>query len=119
EFHKVLSSQDNNIDAINGLYDLAYWNNNYEDAVTAAEMGIKFYPDSGKYYIQKAKALNARDTDEAIAYLGSIKHKIKNSSAIKSYLKELNLLKEEKDYNKNNPSSDSLFIAARKEAYIN
>jgi len=120
EFQKVFAIEPGNLDAINGSYDLAYWNNNYPEAVAMAETGIKYYPDSAKFYLQKAKALNAMNKpDEAITLMQSASSKFKTTPEIKSYLDDLILQKEQRIYNQNNPDSDSLFTAAKYEAYTN
>ncbi|KHJ37499.1 putative PEP-CTERM system TPR-repeat lipoprotein [Pedobacter glucosidilyticus] len=119
-FDIVLKQEANNLDAINGLYDLSYWNNNYVQAVKAADLGIQFYSDSSSFYIKKLKALLLNDDISESRKLNNlIREKFKAESAVVQNA-ELAYLERKKIWD--NPvslSSDSLMILAKKEAYGN
>lgn len=120
EFEKVLNMEPKNADALNAYYDLNYWNNNYTEALKSAQTGINFYPSQIDYYLLKAKALYASDQlDEAINTLQSVYPNFKNLKEFSDYLSDLEQQRTQIIYNKNNPSSDSLLIASKKEAYSN
>lgn len=120
EFQYILNTDPKNEDAINGLYDLEYWNDNYKQAQKMAELGINYYPDSASYYIKKAKVLKALEKDEdAILFLDNVSIKIKNDSLVSDYLILLKKDRANQIQSKSNLSSDELFIAAKKEAYDN
>jgi YaiO family outer membrane protein len=119
-FDMVLKQEPNNIDAINSLYDLSYWNNLYPQALKAADMGIQFYPDSSSFYLKKLKALLLLDDISASSKTYNlIKDKFKKEVAL---VQNAELAYQERKKIWDNPvslSSDSLMILAKKEAYDN
>lgn len=119
-FDLVLKQEPNNIDAINGLYDVSYWNNLYPQAVKAADVGIQFYPDSSSFYIKKLKALLLNDDISESSKLNNlIKEKFKAEITV---VQNAELAYQERKKMWDNPvtlSSDSLMILAKKEAYDN
>lgn len=90
EFQYILNTDPKNEDAINGIYDLEYWNENYKQAQKIAELGINYYPDSASYYVKKARTVNALELPyEAIDFLEKNSAKIARDSAALFYLKDL------------------------------
>ncbi|WP_304063753.1 YaiO family outer membrane beta-barrel protein [Pedobacter glucosidilyticus] len=119
-YDMVLKQEPNHLDAINGLYDLYYWNNFYKQAVKAADMGIQFYPDSSSFYLKKLKALLLENDIAASSKLNNdIQDRFKSD---KVFVQSAALAYQERKKVWDNPvtlSSDSLMILAKKEAYTN
>ena len=94
EFKKVLAKDQTNEDALNGIFDLEYWNNNYSNALHYAEEGSKAYPNSEELLIKKVKALNSlgRSTEALNAISSFSKNNPNSTKALEqeASLKSLN-----------------------------
>lgn len=90
QFNQVLARDPNNEEAYSAIYDVEYWNGNYNRAIDHTNMGLLYHPNSTELTLKKAKALNAsKNRQRALVLLKQHLQQNPNLDTVSNYYQQL------------------------------
>lgn len=90
QFNQVLAVEPGNVEATVAIFDLEYWNDNYQRAYDHANLGLLQNPDASDLVLRKAKAMVALErTENAVSFLKDYVQRHSDDLQNQAYLSSL------------------------------